>query len=711
MFHNISRPVKRLDTYSKAKGEAQYIDDIDFGQTLHAFLITSKISRGIIKNIKLPYLPEGYYIITKDDVPSGANNVVNIINSDWPAFADGEVNYYGQTIGLIVGPDKNKLFELLNKIEIVYEEKESAFTIDEGLKCKGGPIYGDNNLFVDYNFEKGNPTKAFNEAYRVIEEEYETPFQEQVYMETQGMVGLVEDDKLTLYASCQCPFYIKKALCTILNLGSEEVVVKQTVTGGGFGGKENYPSMLAAVLMIAVNKIRKPIKLILDRKEDMTITSKRHPSKTKIRAALDKNNNILGLDIDMVLNGGAYESCSKVVLQRAIFHINSVYDFENVKVRGRAVATNTVPTDAFRGFGTPQAIFAIELFMSHLAKLKNENDITFKKHYFIKRGGKTITNGIMHTDVKLDEMWTAINERCNYEKKIEEFGRGNFKGIGAVFYLHGGGFTGDGEFKIIKSKVKLRKLKGDFVEILASNVEMGQGVLTTFCKIVAEELNIPINRVIYKNPDTSRVPDSGPTVASRSIFIVGKLLQQAAAKLKEKWNLSDECEVEENYESPAGLFWDGNALQGDAYVDYSYGICVVEVSVDKFTFEVKTTGIWSIHDVGTPIDLSIVEGQICGGILQAMGYGYLEKLEIKNGQYYQNTMTDYIIPTFLDFPSMDIMLFENTSPYGPFGAKGVGELPFDGAAAAFTSAVSMAIDRGLKKIPVTPEYIFEVLKN
>jgi CO/xanthine dehydrogenase Mo-binding subunit len=711
MFHKISTSVKRLDSFSKARGDAQYIDDIDFGEIFHALLITSQISRGVIKVIKLPYLPEGYNVVTKDDVPMGGKNVVNIINLDWPAFATEEVNYYGQTIGLIVGPDKNKLFELLNKIEIVYEEKEGAFTIDEGLNCKGGPIYGHNNLFVDYNFEKGNPTKAFNEAYRVIEEEYETPFQEQVYMETQGMVGLIEDGKLTLYASCQCPFYIKKALCTILNLETEKVVVKQTVTGGGFGGKENFPSMLAAVLMVAVNKIRKPIKLILDRKEDMTITSKRHSSRTKIRAALDKNDYILGLDIDMILNGGAYESCSKVVLQRAIFHINSVYDFENVKVRGRAVATNTVPTDAFRGFGTPQAVFAIELFMSHLAKLKKENDVIFKKHYFIKRGGKTVTNGIMHTDVKLEEMWAAIKEKCNYEEKVKDFGRGNFKGVGAAFYLHGGGFTGDGEFKIIKSKVKLRILKGGYVEILASNVEMGQGVLTTFCKIVAEELNIPLDRVIYQNPDTSRVPDSGPTVASRSIFIVGKLLQKAAAKLKEKWNLSDECEVEENYESPVGLFWDGDALQGDAYVDYSYGICVVEVLVDPITFEVKTIGIWSIHDVGTPIDLKIVEGQICGGILQAMGYGYLEKLELKNGRYYQNTMTDYIIPTSLDFPTMDIMLFENTSPFGPFGAKGVGELPFDGAAAAFTLAVSMAIDRDLKKIPVTPEYIFEVLRH
>jgi len=154
----------------------------------------------------------------------------------------------------------------------------------------------------------------------------------------------------------------------------------------------------------------------------------------------------------MILNGGAYESCSKVVLQRAIFHINSVYDFENVKVRGRAVATNTVPTDAFRGFGTPQAVFAIELFMSHLAKLKGENDVIFKRHYFIKRGGKTVTNGIMLTDVKLEEMWAAIKEKCNYEEKVKDFGRGNFKGVGAAFYLHGGGFTGDGEFKIINQR-------------------------------------------------------------------------------------------------------------------------------------------------------------------------------------------------------------------------------------------------------------------
>ena len=586
MFHKISKSVERLDAMEKAKGEAKYIDDIDFGQILHSFLITSSVVRGTIKKIKLPTLPEGYYVVTYKDVPVGGKNVVNVINLDWPAFAEKDVNYYGQTIGLIAGPDKNKVFELLNSIEITYLEKEASFSIEDSLNCKGGPICGDNNIYVDYKFEKGNPGKAFKEAGRIVEEEYETPFQEHIYMETQSMVGLIENGKYTLYASCQCPFYIRKALCTILNVEQDNVVVKQTVTGGGFGGKENYPSMLAAVLMVAVSKIRKPIKLVLDRKEDINITSKRHPSKTKIKAVLDSNDNILGLDIDMILNGGAYESCSRVVLQRAICHINSVYDFENIKLRGRAVATNTVPTDAFRGFGTPQAIFAIELFLSHLAKLKEVNDVSYKRPYFIKRGGRTITSGEMYCDVKLDEMWQIISNRCNYDEKVKQFGRGDFKGIGVSFYLHGGGFTGDGEFKIIKSKVKLKKLKDGYVEILASNVEFGQGVLTTFCKIVAEELCIPIDKVIFKNPDTSRVPDSGPTVASRSVFIVGKLLQKAATKLKENWELCEECEVDENYESPKMLSWDNSKLQGDAYVDYSYGICVIEVAVDPITYEV-----------------------------------------------------------------------------------------------------------------------------
>ena len=711
MFHNISKPVERIDAINKAKGEAKYIDDIEFEQMLHSFLITSSVARGTIKEIKIPPLPDGYYVITHKDIPIGGQNVVNIINLDWPAFAENEVNYYGQTIGLIAGPDRDKVFKLLNNIEISYLEKEAAFTIEDGLNCKGGPIYKDNNIFVDYKFKKGNPTIAFKEAARIVEEVYETPFQEHIYMETQGMIGLIENGKYTLYASCQCPFYIRKAISTALGISPDSVVVKHVITGGGFGGKENYPSMLATVLMVAVLKIGKPIKLILDRKDDIDITSKRHPSKTTIRAALDRNDDILGLDIDMILNGGAYETCSRVVLQRAICHINSVYDFENVNVRGRAVATNTVPTDAFRGFGTPQAIFAIESFLSRLAQLKGVNDVDYKRPYFIKKGGRTITNGKIFNDIKLDEMWDILSKRCNYDEKVKQFGRGNFKGIGVSFYLHGGGFTGDGEFKIIKSRVKLRKLKDGYVEIFASNVEMGQGVLTTFCKIVAEELGIPLDKVIFKNPDTSSVPDSGPTVASRSVFIVGKLLQSAAAKLKSTWHCNKECEVEEVYKYPEGLFWNNDTLQGNAYVDYSYGICVVEVAVDPITYEVQTTGIWSIHDVGTPIDLKIVEGQICGGILQALGYAYLEKLELNNGRYYQNTMTDYIVPTFSDFPTMDIVLFENTSPYGPFGAKGVGELPFDGAAAAFMLAVSMAIDKPLNKIPVTPEYILEVLTH
>jgi len=711
MSNNISEPVRRVDAIEKADGRAKYIADINFANLLYGRFVRSTISRGLIKNIEVPMLPENYYFISSKDIPEGGVNKINMIKEDWPVFADKEIRFYGQTIGLVVGPDKEILLNIREKIDIEYIKYEPAFTIEDALSCKGGAIHGKNNLYSNYHLIKGDPDKAFEKTEKIVADEIHTGFQEHVYLETQGMTGLMENGKLTIYASCQCPFYTRKAVAPSVNKNVEEIVIKQVTTGGAFGGKENFPDIIAAPLIVAVNKIKKPIQIIYERDEDISFTSKRHPSITKIKTAIDDENNIIGMDIEMFINGGGYESCSDVVLQRAIASANGVYDIPNVRIRAKAVATNTFPSDAMRGFGTPQATYAIETHMMHIAKEINLEESEIKRKYFIKKRGKTITNGTIHEEVKLEEMWDKISSLSDYNRKNTQYKPGHNKGIGVAFYLHGGGFTGNGEQKIINAHVRVKKHKNEKVELLVSNVEMGQGLKTTFSKIAAHVLNLPIDNIIYKNPSTAKVPNSGPTVASRSIMIVGKLIERACIKLKKEWLIDEEIEIEEVFNQPDEFKWDQEKFQGDAYSAYSWGVCIVEVEVDTYTYEVKTKGIWSIHDIGKEIDRLISEGQVSGGIIQGLGYAYLEKLDLKNGRFYQNTLTDYIIPTSDDFPSMNIYFTENPYKYGPFGAKGVGELPHDGVMAAFSSAVEKAIGKNISKIPVTPEYIMELIND
>ena len=702
--------VVRVDAAAKARGEAMYVSDYSFPDMQYARMVRSTIPRGRIVSIKVPELPDGYWFITHKDIPEEGRNELWMIQKDWKCFAEDDVKYVGETIGLLVGPDRNMLDYLIHRIEIEYEEQEPAITIDDALALKGGPIIGEDNILCQLFVEKGRPMdEVFKEADSIFEETIETGFQEHVHLETNGAIATIEDGKFTIYASAQCPFYIRKAVAGLLNLQPEDIVVKQTTTGGAFGGKEHFPDVLCGPLLVAENKVRKPIKLIFDREEDMLYSVKRHPSKTTFRTALDKDGNILGIDGLVIYNCGPYLSGSFVVLQRGVFHANGVYDIPNTYVKGIGIATNTFPSDAFRGFGAPQTLYAIETHLEHIAKRFGFDPAEYKSRYFIKQGGETITNGHIVEKVVLPEMMKQVVDASDYYRKAKEYTPGCGKGIGISFYNHGGAFTGNGEQSIIKAHARLVRT-GDRVRIEVGSTEMGQGFQTTLRKIAAATLGISIDDVDYDNPDTSIVPDSGPTAASRSTMIVGRLIERCALEMKERWSEGD-ITVEKEYEHPDGHPWDQNTFRGDAYLGYGWGCCIVEVAVDELTHEVKVTGIWSSHDIGKAIDELVVHGQVNGGVVQSLGYASMEKMENRNGHFRQSSMSDYVIPTSMEFPKQEWFLVDNPYEWGPFGAKGMGELVFNGADAAYIDAVERALGIEIHRIPMPPEDIEEAMAD
>jgi CO/xanthine dehydrogenase Mo-binding subunit len=701
----LSDPVPRVDAAEKASGSALYLDDIRIEGMLYARIIRSTRPRATILAVRYPEPPDGYAFIDARHIPPGGTNGTLMIRDDWPIFADREVRFRGQTIALVVGPDRGTLASLAGRTEVDYETLVPVFTIEESLARVGGPIHGTDNLFADYHLRKGDPEAAFRAAAQVIEEEFRTGWQEHIYMEPQGCIASWKDGRLTLHASTQCPYYLRKAVAHALGCGKENVRVIAAHTGGGFGGKEHYPDVLATSAAVASRALGRPVKLVLDRQEDIQTTVKRHPSWIRIRTALDAVGGILGMDIDTRLAAGAFETCSSVVLQRSIFTSTGAYDIPNVLVRGRAFATNVVPSDAFRGFGAPQALFAIEMHMDHLARRAGIAPVDFKRRHFLSKGSRTVTNGRIYDEVLLDAMLERILAASDFRARAASTEPGH--GIGISIFNHGCAFTGSGERDLIKGRVGLRGLADGRVRILSAGVDIGQGLSTTFRKIVAEVLGVPFSRVLFDQADTDLVPDSGPTCASRSIMIVGYLLQEAAKKLKVAWSEGTEQEAWQDYSHPPHLAWDAEKLAGDAYPTYGWGINVVEVAVDPATFETEVRNVWAIYDVGYPVDRLIVEGQAHGGMSQALGYASLEKLELRDGVFLQGTMADYCIPTSLDFPSMSVDLVENPYPFGPFGAKGAGELVFDGGAPAFAAAVQQAIGAEVSGIPLTPERIRE----
>jgi CO/xanthine dehydrogenase Mo-binding subunit len=701
-MEDIRKPVIKSDHRIKVDGSAKYIADIKFKDTLHAKTLRSKKAKAIIKNIIIPDLKAGYYVVEGKDVPG--LNKVKIIQNDMPVFSDKEVNYIGEPILLVVGADLGEVLNILDNIKVEYEDLAPVFDMRNSK-----------DIIDIYEYEKGNIEEAIKKSSKIIEEEFYTGYQEQAYLETQGLVGVYEDEKVSVYGTMQCPYYVKGAVVQALGFNEDKIRIVQTTTGGGFGGKEDYPSLLGAQVAVAAYKIRKPVKLVLDRIEDMSFTTKRHPALLNYKTILDENNKIVGIDVEIILNGGAYATVSSVVLQRSLLAAIGVYNIPNVRVKGRVVRTNTVPTGAFRGFGGPQSIFGIETHMAHIAKEIGCTPLELKHKYFVKTGDETCTGGRFTYDVKLEEMLQKAEKLSNFSQKYENYSKEKGivkKGIGMSIFLHGCGFTGSGERDFIKAKVKLLKHKDDKVEILVANTDMGQGLQTTFKKIVAKVLEINYEDIIYENPDTDRVPDSGPTVASRSIMVVGKLLERAAIRLKGNWTKGQEQLIEENYKHPDLIPWNITKFNGDAYPSYSWGINVVEVEVNTITAVTEVKGIYTVFDIGIPIDETIMEGQIQGGVIQGLGYGSCENMECDDeGKVKQQSITDYIIPTSKDVVNIKNELVDNPCDLGPFGAKGAGELTLVGTAPAYANAIENALGVKVNRLPVTPEWIMEAMTN
>ncbi|TVY11259.1 xanthine dehydrogenase family protein molybdopterin-binding subunit [Paenibacillus cremeus] len=707
---DISSSVKKKDHDGKVSGQLAYIGDVKLESMVYGVLYRSPIAYGKVRSIQLPPLPEGVVKIGAEHIPGG--NFVKLLRPDQPIFADEWVNYIGEPIFMLVGPKLEILHQLLDEVEVDLEEHQAVYTLDEaiGQKDQAGVFayheFGE-NLEVIQSIEAS--------AHQIIEEEYETGYQEHVYLEPQGMLGIYSDDEIRVEGSMQCLYYVKNALISALACEGDEVRVVQSPTGGGFGGKEDFPSMMACHVAIAAKVVKKPVMLLFDRAEDFEVTTKRHPAKFKYRTALDEQGNILCMNVELFLDGGANAGLSPVVLQRSLLNSAGVYQIPHFHAKGYALKTNTVPNGAFRGFGAPQSFAAIESVLGHISQKLQRDPIEYKRSYLVKQGDPTITGGRFKDPVLIDDLIQDLMETANYSKKKEanqSFNKQSKrykKGIGASFFLHGCGFTGSGERDHIKATVKLAKTEQDQVLIKISNSDMGQGALTTLSKIVAHKLALPYEDILFPYPDTKEVPDSGPTVASRTTMIVGKLLERAASKLKAQWQSGIEQEVVEHYVHEEMIPWDEAKFSGDAYPAYSWGVNLIELEVDTLTGLVQVEKIYGSFDIGKAIDNLIVKGQIDGGMAQGIAYGFMEKMTSKAGKIQQKSISDYGPPTAMDIVHIQSKLYDNPYAGGPYGAKGVGELPLTGGAPAVQAAIEDALQIPFYQIPITPELIIESL--
>ena len=371
---------------TKSRGKPKYCADLQPEGLLYARTLRSTVPRAKILSIAVPELPEGYFVVDHRDIPgriSFRSSTRTSLSSQRTASITSDSRSCWWSV-----PTKEFILEILASIEVSYEAQHPIFSIEEAVVREGDFIFksGDKPYFVAYSYTKGNPEEAIRQAQSVVEDEFRTGYQEQAYIEPQAMMAIYEDERVTVSGSMQCPYYIHDALKMALAWGDDRIRVVQLPTGGGFGGKEEYPSIPGVHAALAAIKTGKPVQLVFDRQEDIIASTKRHPSIITIKSYLDGENRIIARDVDVKTDAGAYAGLSSIVLQRMIFSVCGVYNVENLMVSGKAYATNNIVTGAFRGYGGPQAFFAIEMHMEHIASVLHSDPLELRKQYFLKKG-------------------------------------------------------------------------------------------------------------------------------------------------------------------------------------------------------------------------------------------------------------------------------------------------------------------------------------
>ena len=672
-------------------------------------------------------------MVTAADIPG--RNVLELVEGDQPVLAEAILRHPEEPIALVAAPDKETLQRALEAIAPETEPLEPVFDVDAALAGRVR-IFGDDNVFKCIEITRGDVAGALEAAAVVIEAEYTTGSQEHVYLETQGMQAEWDGHGVTIRGSLQCPYDLARGVSAVLGLPPGRVRVVQAATGGAFGGKEDYATLIAAHAALLARKAGRPVRIVYERIEDMRATTKRHPSRIRHRTGFTRDGRLLALEIDLVLDGGAYATLSPWVLSRAAVHAAGPYRCDNIQITARAVATNRPPCGAFRGFGAPQALFALEAHLDYCATRLGLDPVGLRRKNLIRPGGALATGQRVPDDTRLEEVLDRALAESRFGARREEFAafnrhgearmgrdRSRRRGIGLSLFMHGTGLFGNGEMETA-AEVALRGHPDGIVRVATAQTEFGQGTRTILAQAAADGLGLPVDGVLPDDPDTSIVPDSGPTVASRTAALVTGLLTSCGRQFRDEVErragrpLLDPGEfrdavarqaraeplvVRRHYRPPPDRHWDERTYRGDAYVTYAWSCCVVALEVDTLTGEVTVLDVTAVQDVGKVLNPLLAKGQVEGGVAQGLGWALLEDVIWERGVMHNATLTDYMIPTTMDVPPIHVVFLEHPHDRMLHGARGLGELPIEGPAPAVVNALRNALGLHFTRIPVTPE--------
>ena len=755
------RSVTRTDDPDKVTGKLMYGADYPQDGFLHGKILRSPHPHALIKSIhveKAKELPGVAAILTGNDVPG--RNGFGAILPDQPVICENKVRYVGDGVALVAAETEAIAHEALSLIRVEYEVLPAVLDPRDALKPDAPEVHEGGNLLSENKLRKGDVKKGFHGADVIMERTYQVPFLEHAYLEPDVTLAVPQKDGTMLVEGpMQAPFTVRRNLAAVLGVPVNMVRVRQIHMGGGFGGKEDSPIDIGCRAAVLARHTGRPVRISLEREEVTLQTCKRHPMIMEIKIGAAKDGKILAFEGVIYDEQGAYAGLGPVIPPAGGSHIHSMimmpgpYEIPHVKVDAYLSYTNHAYGGAMRGFGAPQVHIAHEQLIDELSGELGLDPLDVRRINAFRLGSATATGQVLDQSVGLLDTLEACADAFRWK---ERFGKNEYVdpqsskrrgvGVGMGWYRTSIGTAGDG----CGANVSVHE---DGSVLLSSGItEMGQGAFTVLPQICAEALGIEMEDVRLVKPDTDQVPESGPTVGSRSTTLMGNAIIMAARqvmtsiletasemlrvpveRLEAKNRLIYDREdankslafkevaarcmatgkrlIGQGWWTPPAPSLDPETGQGNPYFVYTYSTHMAEVLVDVETGEVDVTDYVAAFDVGKAINPKALEGQIEGGVAMGLGYALMEEVVMADGMPQNLNLQDYLIPTTLDIPDIKPIVLEVENKLGPYGAKGIGEMPNIPATPAILNAITDACGGRVRSLPADPERVFMAMRE
>ncbi len=747
----VGSSIPRLDAWQKVTGEAPFPGDIYLPDMLHMKVLFAGRPHARIRHIdvsRAEQAPGVVAVLTARDVPV---NEYGLILPDQPVLCgpgsakEGAdvVRFVGDQVALVIAESEAQAEAALALIDVDYEDLPVVASVEEALRPDAPRVHAhrESNLLHAYRIRRGDIERGFEAADVIVEATFRTGFQEHAYLQPEAGVSYVDEDgRIVVITAGQWVHEDRQQIAHALALPEDRIVVRYVGIGGAFGGREDMSVQIILALAawrLHQRGIRRPVKIVWSREESIIGHHKRHAMVARARWGATRDGRVVAAQVDLVLDAGAYAYTSTKVLGNATLTCVGPYEIPNVWVDARAVYTNNIPGGAFRGFGAPQGHFVAENMMNRLAEALGMDPVELRERNILREGSILPTQAPVPPGCSMPEVLTRLAEEAGWRRDPEKGWQAppplppgdpcqdperpctsleatpgpRLRGRGLAIAYKNVGFS----FGFVDECHATVELHGDAaierVVVRHAGADVGQGAHTVMAQMAAEVLGVPLDKIELVVSDTAKTENSGSASASRMTFMAGNAIQRAAQEALRLWHEEERPAVGHfRYIPRPTTPYDPETGRSDPNITYGYVGQYVEVEVDPETGHVALTRVISVNDVGKAINPQLIEGQIEGAVSQAFGWAVTEDFRVVEGRPLTDRLSTYLIPTIWDSPlNIQSVILEIPDPQGPFGARGMAEMPFIPLAAAIVAAVRDAIGVWIDELPLTPERVWRAL--